>query len=315
MKSRIQFPIFLALFAVVLWAGCNNSATSTGSGDKVTLERNVTIGQVYKQVTRTDQKIEQKMMGMAIKTSSVQEMYMRNEVIGLTPEGVATTKTTYERVKTETDNSQTGKSTFDSQNQTGEVPLQNKGMMALIGKSLEFDIDKRGTVLAVRGIDALMDAIMGSMGEAGAGPQMETMKSALKATFGDEAMKSMMQSGSIQFPDVLIAEGDTWGKQFGAMGSFPIKIDVTYKVDHIDGDKVVLSFEGNITSDKGKALDLGIVSMNMDLTGKYSGTSEVDRKTGLVLKSTIEQSMTGNMSTMGMTVPMNIDQTVTVGPY
>jgi hypothetical protein len=94
-----------------------------------------------------------------------------------------------------------------------------------------------------------------------------------------------------------------------------MKMDVNYKVDHIDVDKVVLSFEGTITSDKEKGLDLGIVSMQMDLSGKYNGTSEIDRKTGMVLTSTVKQDMDGSMSTMGMNIPMSIEQTITVSAY
>ncbi|MFN8394484.1 MAG: DUF6263 family protein [Bacteroidia bacterium] len=99
------------------------------------------------------------------------------------------------------------------------------------------------------------------------------------------------------------------------MGAMPLAMDVTYKVDHIDADKVVLSFEGTINTDKDKALDLGLVEMTMDLHGNYEGTSEIDRKNGLVLKSEVKQKLEGSMSTMGMNVPMSIDQTITVDRY
>jgi hypothetical protein len=318
MKLKFVFPVLLAMLAVLIGSSCNPSGTSGGSGgngDKVQLEVKLTSGLVYKQVTKTDQTSEQKVMGMTTKTTQVTEMFLKNEVLGVDANGTADIKCTYERVKMEMDNSMTGKMSFDSDKMEGDVPMQYKSYMALVGKSIGYKIDKHGTVQEVTGVDSLFDSVLSSMGSDAAGPEMETMKKALKATFGDEAMKSMMQSASIQYPEVLIGEGDTWGKKISSMGAMPLAMDVTYKVDHIDADKVVLSFEGKITTDKEKALDLGVVEMSMDLSGDYKGTSEIDRKTGLVLKSKVDQDMEGSMGTMGMTIPMSIQQTISVDRY
>lgn len=316
MKSKILLPVLLMLVAVLIGASCNQSTSGggSGSGDKVQLEVALTQGLVYKQVTKTDQVSEQKIMGMSTKTAQVTEMFLKNEVLGIDG-GLADVRCTYERIKMESDNSMTGKQTFDSDKAAGDVPAAFKGYMALVGKSIGFKIDKRGTVQEVYGVDSLFDSVMRTVAGEGGGVEMEAVKTAMKATFGDEAMKSMMQSASIQYPDVLIAEGDTWGKKISSMGAMPLAMDVTYKVDHIDADKIVLSFEGNIMTDKEKALDLGIMEMSMDMKGDYSGTSEIDRKTGLILKSTTKQDMNGSMGAMGMNIPMSIRQTISVDRY
>lgn len=305
-----------ALMSLVFWTSCNQSSTGGGgSGDKVQMEVKVTPGMVYKQVTKTAQTSEQKVMGMSTKTNQTTEIFLKNEVVSVSGEGVAQIRCTYERVKAEMENSMMGKMSYDSDKDLESANPQFASYKALIGKSIQFDMDKRGTVVAVSGVDSLFESILGSVGGEEGGETMEATKNALKATFGDDAMKSMMQSAAIQYPDVLVAEGDTWGKKISQMGAMPLAMDVTYKVDHIDADKVVLSFEGTITTDKDKALDLGLVQMTMDLHGNYEGTSEIDRKNGLVLKSEVKQKLEGSMSTMGMNVPMSIDQTITVDRY
>jgi hypothetical protein len=318
MKSKILFPVLFLALTLLIGTACNPGATGSngsGNGDKVQLAVTVTPGLVYKQVTKTDQTSSQKMMGISTKTTQKTEMYLRNEVLSVGSDGLADVRCTYERIKVETDNSMMGKKTYDSDNASGDVSVDMKGYKALVGRSIGFKIDKYGTVQEVSGVDSLFDIVMASVSEETGGMGMETVKTAMKSTFGDEAMKSMMQSASIQYPEVLIAEGDTWGKKIGSMGAMPLSMDVTYKVDHIDADKVVLSFEGTITTDKAKALDLGIMEMSMDMTGVYSGTSEIDRKTGLVLKSSIDQNMNGSMGAMGMNIPVTIEQTVTVERY
>lgn len=316
MKQKIQLFAAAAMVALLSLSGCRPGTTEGGgSGDKVSLEVKVGKGDVYKTVTKTQQTSEQSVMGMTTKASTLNEIYLKNEVTDVNAEGEARIKATYERVRTELDNGMTGKTSFDSDKADGEVPMEAKSYMAMIGRSIYYTLDKRGTVVKVEGVDSLFDAVMAAMGLGEAGEEMAAMMAPLKASFGDEGIKSMMQSTSIMYPDVLIAEGDTWGKQINSMGAMPLKMEVTYKVDHIDADKVVLSFEGTITSDKTKALDLGIASMQMDLSGDYSGTSEIDRKTGMVLTSEVKQKMSGSMSTMGMNMPMKINQTVTVGRY
>ncbi len=319
MKSRIYFFPMVALMAVLLWAGCKTGGESgggAGSSDKVSLEVRLTPGMVYKQVTKTEQSSEQSVMGMKTKTKSVTEIFLKNEVMSVDAEGTADVKCTYERVKMEADNGMAGKSSFDSDKEGGEAPMQAQGYTALVGRSISFKIDKRGTVVAVSGVDSLFDVVLGKVaGDNAGGPEMEVVKKTLKASFGDEGMKSMMQTSSIMYPEALVAEGDTWGKKISSMGAMPLKMDVTYKVDHIDGDKVVLSFEGTIGTDKEKGLDLGIVSMQMDLSGDYKGTSEISRKTGMVLSSTVTQDMSGKMGMMGMQIPMSIEQVITVNPY
>ncbi len=300
----------------IVWSACTTGgASNTGNGDKIQLEVNVEPGLVYKQVSKTVQTSEQKMMGMSTKTSQVTEMFIKNEVLSVDADGVADVRATYERIRSETDNSLTGKTKFDTDTAPEEVPLENRSHMAMIGRSINFKLDKHGTVVDVSGVDSLFDAILASIDVGEGDMGMETMKKTLKMTFGDEGIKSMMQSASIQYPDVLIAEGDTWGKEIGSMANVPIGIDVTYTVDHIDAEKVVLKFDGKITTDKSKAMDLGIIQMEMDLKGDYSGTTEIDRKTGLVLKSDIDQDMKGSMGVMGMNVPMSINQNITVERY
>lgn len=311
------FPLSVLLVAL-LWVGCTtgtNPSGGGGNGDKVSLEMKMEPGMVYKLVTKTEQKIEQTMMGMKTKMATSTEVFLKNEVLSVGADGVAEVKCTYERVRMETDNAMIGKRTYDSNDAASEAPMEAAGYQGLIGKNISFKIDKHGTVVSVMGVDSLLESIMATMGGDAGAADMGKMKEALKMTFGDEGMKSMMQAASIQYPDVLVAEGDTWGKQTGQMGMMPMKMDVTYKVDHIDADKVILSFEGTVSTDKAKALDLGIASVEMDISGKYTGTSEISRKTGMVLSSTMNQDLTGSVSTMGMKMPMSIDQKVTVNPY
>ncbi|MFM2376589.1 MAG: hypothetical protein RLZZ165_1686 [Bacteroidota bacterium] len=302
----------------VAFSACNpSSSTASGgaSSDKVQLEIHLAPAQVFKQVTKTTQVSEQKMMGMATKISQEMQMYLRNEVESVDASGTSTIRCTYERVVVSMDNNMSGMQSYDSDKAEGSPAAPFQGYAALVHQRIGYRMDKHGTILEVMGVDSLMDNVMRSVGADVEGPEMEGLKNTLKSTFGNEAMKSMMQSASIQYPEALIGVGDTWNKKIASMGAIPMAVDATYKVDHMDAEKVVLSFKGTITTDKEKAMDLGVAAISMDLKGDYEGTSEISRKTGLVLKSTVQQDIDGSMGTMGMTIPMRIDQKITVEGY
>ncbi|MFN8394485.1 MAG: DUF6263 family protein [Bacteroidia bacterium] len=155
---------------------------------------------VYKQVTKTAQTSEQKVMGMSTKTSQTTEIFLKNEVVSVSGKGaLQDSRCTYERVKAEMENSMMGKMSYDSDK---DIESSNPGWQlqgADLGKSIQFDMDN-GTVVAVSGVDSLFESILGSIGGEEGGAGMEATKNALKATFGDDAMKSMMQSAAISIP-------------------------------------------------------------------------------------------------------------------
>jgi Family of unknown function (DUF6263) len=318
MKFNNSISILLALVLLLVYAGCNtgNLSTAGGSGDKVSLEVKLTPGMVYRQVSKTDQKITETIMGMKTVIHAVNAIYFKNEVLAVDAQGIAEIKCTYERVTMEMDNDMTGKKSYDSDKpDEGGTGLESTGFNGLVGRSITFKMDKRGMVTEVSGVDSLFASILASTGSKADGPAKGMTEKTLKATFGDEGMKSMMQAASIQYPDVLVAEGDTWGKQVESVSAMPMQMETTYKVDHIDADKVVLSYEGTIASDKEKALEFGPISMGVDLSGTTSGTAEISRKTGMILSSTSKNDISGSMTTMSMKLPMKMEQTITVTEY
>ena len=167
--------------------------TGGGSGDKVSLEMKLEKGAVYKQLTKTEQKFEQTMMGMKTKIASTTEIYLKNEVLNVDADGVAEIKCTYERVKMEMDNPMLGKRTFDSSDSVSDALPEAIGYNGLVGKSIVFKLDKRGTVVSIQGVDSLFDDIMGSIDGADKGPEMDKMRQTLKGTFSHRVLPKLSE--------------------------------------------------------------------------------------------------------------------------
>jgi Family of unknown function (DUF6263) len=277
MKTRFQ----LAILAIALLIGLSSCGTQSagGSGEKISLGLHLTRGQVFKQLNTTTQTITQKMMGQSIKVNAKNDMYLKQEVLNVNAEGIADLKVTYARIRSEQENSMTGKQ-----------------------------------VTEVRGVDALFDRILNNMGESG-GPEMAQVKATLKKTFGDDAMKSMMEQMMGHLPPSQIAAGDTWGGEVKMAGVMAMTVANEYKLESIEADKAIISLTGEVKTDEGAGLDLGVMNVEYNLEGTTDGTMEIDRKSGLPLVMQMSQKLKGQTKMMGMNVPMEIDQVMEVKPW
>jgi hypothetical protein len=313
MKTRFQ----LAILAIALLIGLSSCGTQSagGSGEKISLGLHLTRGQVFKQLNTTTQTITQKMMGQSIKVNAKNDMYLKQEVLNVNAEGIADLKVTYARIRSEQENSMTGKQIYDSQDSTTDATGPNfMGFAQLVGQGFEYSINAQGKVTEVRGVDALFDRILNNMGESG-GPEMAQVKATLKKTFGDDAMKSMMEQMMGHLPPSQIAAGDTWGGEVKMAGVMAMTVANEYKLESIEADKAIISLTGEVKTDEGAGLDLGVMNVEYNLEGTTDGTMEIDRKTGMPLVMIMNQKLKGQTKMMGMTVPMEIDQVVEVKPW
>jgi Family of unknown function (DUF6263) len=310
MKTRIQLA-FLAVALLLGLSSCNTQ--SGGSGEKISLGLHLTKGQTFNQLNKTTQKISQKVMGMSTTVQMVNEMYLKQEVLDV-KDGVADIRITYARIRSEQENSMTGKQVYDSQDSSANADSPSfMGFAQLVGQGFEYSINEQGKVSSVRGVDALFERILGAVGEGG--PQMAQVKATLKASFGDEAMKSMMEQMMGHLPPSQIAAGDTWGGEVRLAGAMAMTVANEYKLESIEADKAIVSVTGEVKTDKGAGLDLGVMNVEYDLEGTTDGTMEIDRKTGLPMVMKMNQKLKGTTKVMGMNVPMEIDQVVEVGPW
>jgi len=296
----------------LLVQSCNKGGTESGNGEKVTLQLNLKQGDVFKLMTSTRQSIKQSVMGMATTIQQNNDMYLKQEVTKVNEKGDATLQVTYERIVSTTENAMTGKMTFDSDKDTvgeGEMAAAYK---PLIGATFSYTLDKQGKVLAVEGMDALMDKVL-----AGAGDELQsqTMKKTFEQMFGEESMTSMMQGMNAIYPTTQIGVGDTWGAENTLGGGMGMVLKNTFKLENIEADKSVVSMTGEISTDASSGIEISGISVSYSLEGNSEGTMEIDRKSGMVLNSKTTQKIKGSVKTMGMNVPMEIDQTVEVKPY
>jgi hypothetical protein len=135
------------------------------------------------------------------------------------------------------------------------------------------------------------------------------MRKQMASTFNDSMVRSLMQQSLNIFPDHPVRPGDTWKKEYNLnMGMMNMKMENEFKLKDVSGNTAHLDINSKITG--GGAGSGETKNMNINLSGDQKGTMDVEVATGLVTDSKIKQNIKGDMSMMGMKVPMIISQDI-----
>ncbi|HHG83922.1 MAG TPA: hypothetical protein ENJ82_04170 [Bacteroidetes bacterium] len=311
MKRSLLTLILTALLLPLAITSC----TQAGSGEKIHIGLNPKAGDSSKLHYSTKQTVSQKMMGMSIDIEQVTELFIHQEVVEKDADGLSKIRVTYERVIFSQDNAMVGKTAYDSKTvkPNEQIPPSAVGYATMIGNSFSMYINEKGEVQKVEGVRDLFANMLAQMDSA---EGTAVMADQIKAAFGPEAMKRNMQQLVAIFPDAEIGIGDTWQDKIDMAGEFGLKMENTYELESIKEDAFVLQLKSVISTAKDAKLDMGGgMDIEYDLKGSQEGTMEMNRASGMLIRSSVVQKIDGIVKAGGMDVPMSMESINTVEPY
>jgi hypothetical protein len=149
---------------------------------------------------------------------------------------------------------------------------------AMKGKSFQLTVNREGKVIGVAGMDALTDAVIGSMGL----PEAEQAgaRAGFTQQFNERTMRQSFNQAFYIFPARAVKTGDTWSRSYNEEGS---SITTNYTVRSIKGNEVTLSTSSVINA------------TGQNLTGSGTGELLIDARTGLVLRGEQTSKLDGNV--------------------
>jgi hypothetical protein len=300
---------------LILAVGC------TGGGDGLDLRLNLEAGQSFGLKMVMDQKIDQDVQGQKVAMTQQMGVGYTFAVESVEPDGTAWVKTTYDWVMMKHDTPM-GKTEYDSANPPEEIPLMAKGSATLVGNSISMLLEPKGTVLEVKGLDALFQKMLEEI-DIPQGPAFEGVEKQLKDQFGDDALKEMMRNMMTHFPDEPVQVGDSWDQKVVIAKGFPMIIETTHTLrEHKDGVAIIDNESTIRPNPDASPLEMGTTRMRYELSGTQKGTTRIDVATGMPLGAELTQTFEGqvNMEMAGtgdgqsQGWPMSVVSTVTIGP-
>ncbi len=276
--------------------------TSCKSGEPVNLKLTLQPGSQYLYTMDMKMTMEQNAMGQSMKTQ--QDMLMESTYDVAAGAGDDRKITvTYDRIAMNMKNPMMSM-TYDSKDPAKSDP-KLAAMSGMLNKPFTMEVSSSGEIKKVEGLSAIING----MGDTTT-PEGIATRQQMAQSFNDTAIKSMMQQALNIFPDHPVKPGDTWKKTYNmSMGVMGMTIDNEYKLTSVSGRTAHIDVNAKIKGG-GASTAPEMKNMNINLNGDQKGTMDVEVATGLVTDSKLKQNITGDISAMGMKMPMKISSDI-----
>nr|WP_068891757.1 DUF6263 family protein [Pedobacter panaciterrae] len=271
----------LLLFAASVLLACNSEPA------RILIK--LTKGQSYIQHIVTKMSVSQKIMEKETTSLSISDMVNKCEVIDVS-DSIYTLKVTYQSMSTKI--LVNGDSSATVKNPMSSI------LKELKGKSYQVKMSNSGRIVETIGADSIFKDLIAKM------PSLpEELKAALvkqmSDSYGDKALKENAALGMNFYPQKSVKEGDTWNvRREGGDNLMAPKIDAAYKLDKITLSEYIISGKSTmVVGSNGKNGVMNIViPMQYDLSGTMNSNYKIDKKTGMIKESKINQEMKGNIT-------------------
>ena len=283
--------------------------TSVTAFTQVSLKYDLKEGTYYDTKSEMNQKISQTIMGQTQEISNLQGAGVNMTVLSVN-DGSYEVKLTYTSMRIYQPMAQVD---YDSEKPSSSPNPMTKSFDAVIGEGFTFTLTEKGEVSNIQGIDAMLDNMATKM-EITDQAQLQALKAQLSSQYNDESALAQVQQSIMKFPANAVSIGDTWSEDESIQAPLPMKILTSYEVAAMNGEAITINVSSEVFTE-GEEMNMSGATMTPDLSGIQSGTLTVDRATGLVLSSTMDQMISGAMmmtSPQEMEIPMEISGEVTV---
>ena len=313
MKARKNLVLILAGVCVVLVL-----LFSLSVGDKVQYRLRLEKGGKYYCKNVVEMKVAQILEGSVQETEQTMGFGYDFDVEDVNTNGDMLVKWTYRLVQFR-QKGPTGVMEYDSSRKDSQPHAQAQPVAALLGESFSVKLTPQGRVKQIEGLEPMYANMAKKLPQ---GPIKEQMLNGLKQQFGAEALKEMMEVGTAIYPKVAVEVGDSWENKLAISQGFPMVVENTYVLKHREGDKATIDVSGAVKpNSEAKPMELGLLKIGYEITGRQSGQIQLEESTGLIIRSSIKQVLAGEMKMAGaggeggmpeMNIMMDIERVTTM---
>ena len=201
---------------------------------------------------------------------------------------------------------------FSLNSDSKENRPENIIFQAMTEKSFIATFASNGSILNVKGIDKIIKDLDQ---QSDIDPDIKSsVQQNMKQSFGNESFKNNFQNSVVIFPDHTVREGDQWKYRLRTTDNdIELIMNNTAEVLEINKETVLLRIKSKIESPDKGFTEINGNQFKINMKGSQIGESIIDRKTGMNLESTLNQTINGMMlmkSNSGSDELMEIPMTI-----
>lgn len=294
--------LFYLLLSLTLVTSCKTK--------QIALSLNLEEGKEYVQNTVSNVDLHQTIMGQEMEIDmaiSGKMTYLVNAVNG----DIFDITASYNSMRMDMSSNMFDMS-FDSESDDENNPF-NQVMSGMTGKAFDVSLTNKGKVEKVENIDKLFASMLENLQDVPEA-QRGQLTSQLENTFGKEAFKANLESGTAIFPEQPVKVGDTWTIDGLVKSTFDFNVSTDYTLVENNKDYYLINGVAKLsTPENSEYKENNGMMMRYDFKGDQSSVIKLDKKSGWVIESTIKQNLSGKAHIQandqlpnGMELPMNI---------
>jgi hypothetical protein len=307
---RFRMGVLAVVMAIALFV------TPGEAADKIQYRLRLQKGQKYYLKTITEQKISQTIMGQQQNIEQTFGIAMDFDVVDVNDRGVVEICYVYRWSKFR-QKGPMGEMVYDSAQKDPNVQPMAQGFAALIGETFSLKMTPEGRVEKVEGTDKIRENIQKKLPS---GIMRQQAMMSLQQYIDAGAIKQIAESSAAMYPDRPVGVGDSWSKKVSIEQGFAMIVENTITVKERKNNVARMEITSVIEPNpKAKPMDMGAMKVSYQLSGTQKGTMSLDERTGLFVRSKMEQQMSGQVTMSaagaesgGMAIPMKIEGVTTV---
>ncbi|NMM64239.1 hypothetical protein HBE96_16560 [Clostridium sp. P21] len=242
---------------------------------------------------------------------TVKDMNLTMEIQDVDKDKNVTIAYKYDSIKVSTGNSEKMRE-YDSKKPDPSDSLADI-YGGVVGKGFTVKVSNKGQVLEIKGANELVSSLIGKVPPAN---QTNPLKGAIKQSFGEDAVKSMVNQSMNYNPSNKVKTNDTWESKYSIAALCPMESNNKFKFLGEKDGLLNVDVQSTVAADtKGKQVQFMEFKSDVKLKGNGKGTININKKTGLIEKGDFKENMSGDMEfTLGSKSkrwPVEISQKIT----
>lgn len=291
-KSRIELLTVVFIFAL-------SSISTVQAADRIDLKLDLVPGTHYICTMQTNQSVTQTVDGFDHTMNQEMTIRWNYDVIGKDGQGNYDIKLTYSGIKSK-QSMEERTVEYDSDNPPAYLDPSMKSSEAMIGSELELKISTSGKTVAINGADSLVAEMIAALALPSS-PRNDAFIKDLSDKFGAKALTQSMDQITSYIPIKPVRVGDSWKSETTMNFGFPMRIVSEYSLVSVEDSVVIVHDSSNvITNPDDNKVITGELSMAYDITGTQTGSIEIDKITGLPIRSQLDLNSNGDVTVSGM---------------
>ncbi len=269
---------------------------SCGGGEAVDLKLNLAKGDVFEADVVMDQKVTTTAMGMKMDVEQVMNIYQTLTVQDVDAEGNMKLESVTDRFVMKQSIPMMGMPInveFDTDNPEKAGALGESMapyFQRMKGLTYHLTLDRQGKMISSDAEEVYKKIGLDTLSRQG----------------GKKAPEGNSEQYLSQLPEKPVKKGDKYVVESGSAGAgFATKS--TYTVKEITADRVLMDVSTEFVPAKAEEM----AGVAVEVTGSQTGTVEIDRLTGMTLKSEMKQDLKMDITSMGMKMPTSTTGTIT----